>query len=125
MTRVCISIGILLLLMGLSTFSGIWVNRRCSAIISQIDEVQALQEKGDFTAAAQKAELLERDWEDFRKHSSFLLKNNKLTDADRISERICHLSLAEDSGCIAESAEMRLIVDSLRRHEMPLPTSIF
>lgn len=125
MTRVCISTGILLLLMGLSVFSGIWVNSQCNAVISQIDEVQELQEAGDFAAAAEKAQQLERSWERFRKHSAVLLKNNKLTDADRISERIYHLSAAEDPGCVAESAEMRLIVDSLRCGEIPFLTSIF
>lgn len=125
MTRVCISIGILLFLMGLSTFSSIWVDRQCSSIISQIDEVQELQESGSFKAAAEKAEELERSWELFRLRSSVLLKNNKLTDADRISERIYHLSFREDPGCIAETAEMRLIVDSLRRGEVPFITSIF
>lgn len=125
MTRVCISIGILLMLMGLGTFSGVWVNSRCSDMISQIDEVQELQEAGDFRAAAGKAEKLERSWEDFRKCSSVLIKNNKLADADRISERIYHLSNAADPGCIAETAEMRLMVDSLRRNELPLMTSIF
>jgi len=125
MTRVCISIGILLMLVGLGTFSGIWVNGQCSDMIGQIDEVQELQEAGDFRAAACKAEKLERSWEEFRKFSSVLIKNNKLADADRISERIYHLSCAEDPGCIAETAEMRLMVDSLRRNELPLLTSIF
>ena len=125
MTRVCISIGILLAILGVSVFSGAWVNRRCSTLISEVDEVQRLQEQGDWQAAAERAELLERDWEDFRKKSAVLLKNNKLGDADRVSERIVHLSLSEDPNCIAESAEMRLMIDSLRRSELPLPTSIF
>ena len=43
MTRVCISIGILLAILGVSVFSGAWVNRRCSTLISEVDEVQRLQ----------------------------------------------------------------------------------
>lgn len=125
MTRVCISIGILLLLLGVSVFSGAWVDRRCTVLISEVDEVQRLQEQGQWQAAAEKAVLLERDWEDFRNKAAVLLKNNKLGDADRVSERIVHLSLSGDSGCIAESAEMRLMIDSLRRGELPLPSSIF
>jgi hypothetical protein len=125
MTRVCISIGILLLLSGLSIFSGIWVEKRCSRIIDEIDTVQELQQAGEYEAAAAKAAELERDWEDFREKSAVLLKNNKLSDADRISERIYHLSLAGDPGGAAESAEMRLMVDSLRKGELPFLTNIF
>ena len=47
MTRVKISVGILLLMLGVSIFSGIWVNKRCGELISGVKQLESIGDSGD------------------------------------------------------------------------------
>ena len=125
MTRVRISVGILLLLVGLSVFSGVWVDRRCSRLLRQTDSIEELYSRGDLFGAASEAERMESDWEDFRQKAKVALKNNKLTDIDRICSRIVRLTSCGSEEVTAELDELRHLLRELKSGETPHLNNIF
>ena len=125
MTRVKISAWILLLLIGVSIFSSIWVNRRCDDMLSEIDAIYSLEEDGDISGAAEKARRINADWESFRERASVLLKYDKLVEIDRLCSRIVHLTEEEETEMTAELAELRDMLEMLKSGETPLWNSVF
>ncbi|MDE7363740.1 MAG: DUF4363 family protein, partial [Ruminococcus sp.] len=91
MTRIKISLGIILMLILTSIFSGIWVNNQCKSIISLSEQTGEIFSNGDKEKAMQIIEQLETKWENFRKTASMLVQNSKLSEIDRICARIKYL----------------------------------
>lgn len=125
MTRVKVSASILLLLVGISVFSSIWVNRSCDDILGKIDIIYALAENGDNYNAGVNARKMNADWESFREKASVLLKYDKLVEIDRLCSRIVHLAENEEDEMTAELAELRDMIEMLKSGETPLFTSVF
>ena len=125
MTRVKVSAAILLLLVGISVFSSIWVNRSCDDILGEIDIIYDLAENGDNYNAAVNARKMNEDWESFREKASVLLKYDKLVEIDRLCSRIVHLAENEEDEMTAELAELRDMLEMLKSGETPLFTSVF
>lgn len=125
MTRVKISGAILLLLIGVSIFSGVWVNRRCDALLSEINVINDLEECGNTLGAAEKARQMNADWENFREKASVLLKYDKLVEIDRLCSRIVYLTENEETEMTAELAELHHMLEMLKSGETPLITSVF
>ena len=74
MTRVKISVGILLLMLGVSIFSGIWVNKRCGELISGVKQLESIADSGDYESAAKLAEELDEPVGEFQRQSLVLHK---------------------------------------------------
>jgi len=125
MTRVKVSAAILLLLVGISVFSSIWVNRSCDDILGEIDVIYDLAENGENYNAAVNARKMNEDWESFREKASVLLKYDKLVEIDRLCSRIVHLAENEETEMTAELAELRDMLEMLKSGETPLFTSVF
>ncbi|MCR4639451.1 DUF4363 family protein [Ruminococcus sp.] len=125
MTRVKISGAILLLLIGVSIFSGVWVNRRCDALLSEINVINDLEESGNTSGAAEKARQMNADWENFREKASVLLKYDKLVEIDRLCSRIVYLTENEETEMTAELAELHHMLEMLKSGETPLWNSVF
>lgn len=125
MTRVKISAGILLLLVGISIFSSTWVNRRCDIMLSEIDMIHELAEKGDTESTAESARELNAHWESFREKASVLLKYDRLIEIDRLCSRIVYLAEDEKAEMTAELSELRDMLEMLKSGETPLLTSVF
>lgn len=115
----------MLLLIGVSIFSSLWVNRRCDAMLSQIDVICGLEENGDISGAAEKAREINDEWEHFREWASVLLKYDKLVEIDRLCSRIVHLAENEEDEMTAELAELRDMLEMLKSGETPLWNSVF
>ena len=124
MTRVRISAGILVLLIGISVFSGIWVNRRCDDMLGEIDKIYELEEKGDIIGAADMSKELDANWESFRKKASVMLRYDKLVEIDRLCSRIVHLAAEEGAEMEAELAELRDMLEMLKSGETPRLSSV-
>lgn len=125
MTRVRISAGILVLLIGISVCSGIWVNRRCDDMLGEIDKIYELEEKGDIIGAADMSKELDANWESFRETASVMLRYDKLVEIDRLCSRIVHLAAEEGAEMEAELAELRDMLEMLKSGETPLWNSVF
>ena len=125
MTRVKISAAILLMLVGISVFSSIWVNHSCDAMLSEIDIIHELEGKGDISAAADRARAMNADWESFREKASVILKYDRLIEIDRLCSRIVFLTENEEDEMTAELAELRDMMEMLKSGETPLLTSVF
>jgi hypothetical protein len=125
MTRVKISAAILLLIIGISIFSSFWVNRRCNALLSEVDQIHELAEMGDTESVTHMARELNADWESFREGASVLLKYDRLIEIDRLCSRIVHLAENEEDEMAAELAELRDMLEMLKSGETPLLTSVF
>lgn len=124
MTRVRISAGILVLLIGISVFSGIWVNRRCDDMLGEIDKIYELEEKGDIIGAADMSKELDANWESFRETASVMLRYDKLVEIDRLCSRIVHLAAEEGAEMEAELAELRDMFEMLKSGETPRLSSV-
>ena len=125
MTRVRISVGVLLLLIIISIFSSVWINRRCDSMLSEVELIHELAENGDAEAVTGKARELNDEWERFREGASVLLKYDRLIEIDRLCSRIVHLAENEEDEMAAELAELRDMLEMLKSGETPLITSVF
>lgn len=124
MTRTKISAVIILLLVGLSVYSSLWVNRRCGDMLEKLGVISELAERGETDEAAVRAGSLSAEWEDFRAKASVLLKNDRLTDVDRIFSRIVHLAENNSEELQSELAELRDMLDMMKSGETPKLTSV-
>ena len=125
MTRVKMAAAVLLLLVGMSVFTSLWVNRRCDAMLSQVDQIYELAENGDTMTVTDMARELNSDWESFREGASVLLKYDRLIEIDRLCSRIVHLAENEEDEMAAELAELRDMLEMLKSGETPLWNSVF
>jgi hypothetical protein len=125
MTRVKISAAILLILIALSAFTSVWVNRRCNEMLGDINRLSIMAENGESEALAENARELGEKWERFRQWAPVLLKYDKLVEADRISARIIQLAENEDDELKAELSELRELLEMLKSGETPLWNSVF
>lgn len=125
MTRTKISAVIILLLIGLSVYSSLWVNRRCGDMLEKLGVISELAEKGETDEAAVRAGELSAEWEDFRTKASVLLKYDRLTDVDRIFSRIVHLAENNSEELQSELAELRDMLEIMKSGETPKLTSVF
>ena len=125
MTRVKMAAAVLLLLVGMSVFTSLWVNRRCDAMLSQVDQIYELAENGDTMTVTEKARELNSDWESFREGASVLLKYDRLIEIDRLCSRIVYLADNEEDEMAAELAELRDMLEMLKSGETPRLTSVF
>ena len=125
MTRVKISGAVLLILLAVSTFAGIWVNRRCDGMLRDIERLSTAAENGQTEVLSPGAEELNGKWEHFRSRASFLVRYDKLVEADRLCSRITELSESEDTELRAELAELHDMLEMLKSGETPLMNSVF
>ncbi len=125
MTRIKISVAILCILIAVSTFSGIWINKKCKSLMelsSQAEELFASDEK---QKAVEVTEKIETEWENFRSKACVLVGNNKLSEIDRICARVKHLTENDSEELSSELTELEHLLDLLRCGEIPKITSIF
>ncbi|MCM1132171.1 MAG: DUF4363 family protein [Ruminococcus flavefaciens] len=125
MTRIKISAFIICLLIFISIFSGIWINKKCKSLIelsAQAEEFFSSDEKDRAIATAGE---IESEWESFRRTACVLVRNNKLSEIDRICARIKHLAENDSEELLSELTELEHILDLLRYGEIPVLTSIF
>lgn len=125
MTRVKISAAIILLLVGISVFSSVWVNKKCDIMLSELTEMSRLSDEGDEAAVKELAEELNVQWEDFRSKASVLLKYEKLVEVDRLCSRIGELVGKDDAELEAELSELNDMLEMLKSGETPLLNSVF
>jgi len=124
-TRVKMGFVILAVMVGMSVFSGIFINRKCSDFISRTEKIWELYDSGNHDSACKKARDFEKAWEDFRKFSSVMINNEKLTEIDRISARVIYLAEGDSEELHSELMELRHMIEALKKGETPLPESIF
>ncbi|MBP5431901.1 DUF4363 family protein [Ruminococcus sp.] len=125
MTRVRISLGVLLLLVVTSAFTSLWVNWRCGEMIDDINKLGIIAENGYSEECAGLAEELNERWENFRSRASVLVKYDKLVEIDRLCSRIVRLSEEGNGEFTAELAELRDMLEMLKSGEIPQLTSVF
>ncbi len=125
MTRVKISLAIILILIGGSIFSGVWTNSRCENMIQMLDETVQCVIDGDAEGAKAKAREFSSVWDSFRKKASTLVRSDRLSEADRIKSRIIHLIENGSDEIEADLDELRNILRLLREGELPYFTSVF
>lgn len=125
MTRLKISIIIILLLTAASIFSGYRVNSGCSALMELSSSAEEHFRSGNIEKAAELTEQLQQNWEKFRKEASVLVRNNKLTELDRLFARVHHLTEEESDELPSELTELYHLLDMLKKGEIPRFTSVF
>ena len=124
MTRVKISCVILDVMVGISAFFAVLINRKCNDFIDRTDDIWELYVSGDHEGACDKAKEFEEKWEDFRKYSSMMVDSEKLTEIDRISARVIYLAEGDSEELHAELMELRHMVEALKKGEMPAVSSV-
>ncbi|MCM1507487.1 MAG: DUF4363 family protein [Ruminococcus flavefaciens] len=124
MARIKISSGILCVLVGLSIFFAVWINNRCSYMLSEITEICSLLDSGDTERAVQLAESLDEEWNNFRKKATVMLKNNELTEIDCISSGIPYLIENDNDESYAKLMEFQYMLIMLKDGEVPTLTRV-
>ncbi len=113
MTRLKMSIGILLILLCLSLTSGKWTQRRCTEMQQLIIQAAEETENGDNKAAEKTSAELCRQWESFRTWASLIIKNDMLREIDRLCARLPELAEHEDSFG-SDLSELNVLVEDLK-----------
>lgn len=124
MTRIKISIGILCIMIGMSIFSAVWINRKCSHMLDEITVIYDFLDEGNKLQAVKRAELLDNEWNDFRKKATVLLKNNELTEIDCISSGIPYLIENDNDESYSRLMELQHMLITLKGSEIPVITRI-
>lgn len=125
MTRIKISIFIIILLILTSIFSGVWINSRCQSLIELSSQAEDLFSSDEKEKAIEITKKIETEWEDFRAGAAVLLQNNKLSEIDRTCARIKHLAENDSDELLSELTELENMLDLLRNGEIPKINSIF
>jgi hypothetical protein len=124
MTRVKISVGILCVMVGMSIFFTILINRKCSGFIKDTETIWEYYEAGDFDEAYRESEKLEDEWESFRSYATVLMHNGKLTEIDRISSRIVYLVENRSEELHSDLTELKHMIESIKKGEVPVINSV-
>lgn len=124
MTRIKISAGILCTLIIVSILSGFWISSRCERMLNIIGEINLNIDEGDTEKAAAAAEHLSEYWNSFRKTASVLVKNDKLSEIDRINARILYLLENDSDELESEITELQSMIILLKTGETPVLTSV-
>lgn len=124
MTRVKICTGILCVMVGMSIFFSVLINKKCRGFIKDTETIWAYYESGNFEKAYLESEKLEDEWENFRSYASVLLHNGKLTEIDRISSRIIYLVENRSEELHSDLTELKHMIESITKGELPAITSI-
>ena len=125
MKRVKISTGILFLLIAISVVIELWISHRCKAMLDDITYVSDNYNTGYKESAVKLAEELEDDWEGFRDFAVIIMKNDKLSEIDRINSRIVYLIKNDSNETNAELMELKNMIESLKKNELPFITTVF
>ncbi|MDE6539632.1 MAG: DUF4363 family protein [Ruminococcus sp.] len=124
MTRIKISIGILSIMIGMSIFSAVWINSKCSHMLDEITVICSFLDEGKTSQAVERAESLDNEWNNFRKKATVLLKNNELTEIDCISSGIPFLIENDNDESYARLMELQHMLVMLKDGEVPAITRV-
>ncbi|MDE5556679.1 MAG: DUF4363 family protein [Ruminococcus sp.] len=124
MTRIKISIGILSIMIGMSIFSAVWINSKCSHMLDEITVICSFLDEGKTSQAVERAEFLDNEWNNFRKKATILLKNNELTEIDCISSGIPFLIENDNDESYARLMELQHMLVMLKDGEVPAITRV-
>lgn len=119
MTRIRISICILCVMIGISIFSAIWINKKCSHMIQEITVICQLLDNGNSAEALNRAEIFDTDWNNFRNKATVILKNDLLTEIDCISAGIPYLIRNDNDESYTQLMELQHIIFTLKNGEIP------
>ncbi len=106
MTRVKISICVLLLVIATGAVSHFWIRHQCSEIAGQARTALEYMEDDNFPAAKRLMDELADDWSRLRKGAGIFVRENKLLEADRVCGRIVRLKNDGSGEAEAELSEL-------------------
>ncbi|MDE5764182.1 MAG: DUF4363 family protein [Ruminococcus sp.] len=118
MTRIKISLGILLLLIAVSIFSGQWINKSCRNLMNISSHAEEIFSQGDIQQTLEITRQLEKEWEHFSSKAKIFIRSNKLSDIDRLCARINNLAENQSEELTAELKEFSHLVNLLRNVEV-------
>lgn len=125
MTRLKISIIIIAALIGTSIYQGVMVGRECSSLMEQTAQAEEFFRSGNAEKSMDITAELQEKWEKFRSNASVFVRNNKLTELDRLVARVHHLAENESEELSSELTELYHLLELLKNSEIPKWTSVF
>lgn len=111
MTRIKLSIAILILIFGVGFGSQIWINYQSSNITEIASRTEELFISGNKSQAIESAHLLGSEWEDFRRYAGIFVRRNKLTEIDRLCARMESLAENDSEEILTELAELKKLIE--------------
>lgn len=124
MTRLKISLFIIAALIGTSVYQGNKLNNSCISLMEQTAQAEESFRSGDIGKSVDITDELQEKWEKFRKGASVFVRNNKLTELDRLVARIHHLAENESEELPSELSELYHLLELLKNSEIPQWTSV-
>ncbi|MDE6424784.1 MAG: DUF4363 family protein [Ruminococcus sp.] len=119
MTRIKISICILCVMIGISIFSAIWINKKCVHMLDETTNILQLLDDGKTSEAVRCSENLDSEWNVFRKKSVMLLRNDQLTEIDCICSGISYLIEKDSDESYSRLMELQHMLVMLKDGEIP------
>lgn len=86
--RLKISLSIILSFVLAGIISCRWINKKCDEMLLCTSQIGESFSSGNTENALQLAESLEKYWDSFRKKASVMVKNERLSETDRIISQI-------------------------------------
>ncbi len=124
MTRLKVSVFIILVLTGVSVFSSVWIDKECTNLMELSAYAEELYQQGNTDKATEVTKELQEKWEKFRVGATVFIRDNKLTDLDRIVARVRHLTENESEELLSELTELYHLLDLLKDSEIPKGSSL-
>lgn len=125
MTRIKISIAILLLLAGTGIFSGIQTTKECNRIIEEMDSVEECFISGDIDKAVSAAKKLDSQIKEMYNKTAAFIRRDKLSEIELKCSKIKFLAETSDSELISTISELKHMTELLKGGEIPYLKSVF
>lgn len=119
MTRIKISICILCAMIGTSIFCAVWINGKCSHMLTEITTICQLLDNGNTSEAVSRAENFDNEWNIFRKKATVIIRNDLLTEIDCISSGIPFLIENDNDESYTKLMELQHMIVTLKDGEIP------
>ena len=124
MKRVRISIGILLLMIGISVFFNYRISVNCDKLIEIVETVEDDIKNNNKSGALENAYQFEKAFADFHTESLIMIRGDKLSEVENCYVRIVPLIEADNDELLPELVELKNILIHLKKSEMPILSNI-
>lgn len=124
MKRVRISVGILLLMIGISVFFNYRISVNCDKLIEIVETVEDNVRNNNKSEALENAYQFEESFTDFHTESLMMIRGDKLSEVENCYVRIVPLIETDNNELLPELIELKNILIHLKKSELPMLSNI-
>ncbi|MBQ8823680.1 MAG: DUF4363 family protein [Ruminococcus sp.] len=119
MTRLKISIGILIFLVLLSTFSAVSSKKICNELYTQLEQIEETAEKNNTDEAIKLCSTLQETWHNKKNFLIFTIRRDKLLNTEESIQKLQSMLESDCDEFTAEIESIKLMLDYIVKEEIP------